>query len=59
MDKARYNYLMKVPDATLTQKEVDEGWHFCWDWDGLLIHTSDLEYDCCSCPNRPTIKRKE
>lgn len=26
------------------------GFHYCPDWDGLLIHSSDPEAECCTCP---------
>lgn len=26
------------------------GFHYCPDWDGLLIHSSDHEMECCTCP---------
>jgi hypothetical protein len=46
-------YLDTVPikdydKITLTDEEQLE-WHFCWDWDGLLIHKSSPEFECCSC----------
>jgi hypothetical protein len=36
-------------NETLTKEEAEEGWHFCWDWDGLLIHKDDPEAECCTC----------
>ena len=33
---------------TLTEEEQRE-WHFCWDWDGLLIHKDDDEFEACVC----------
>jgi hypothetical protein len=34
----------------LTKEEVDAGWHWCNEWDGLLIHVDDDEFlCCCSC----------
>lgn len=50
MTKERYQALM-APDSelSLTDEEVKEGYHFCWDWDGLLIHKDDPEAECCSC----------
>lgn len=41
---------MKNDGEKLTPEEVSQGWHFCCDWDGLLIGPgmSELEYcDCC------------
>ena len=38
---------------TLTKEEIDKGWRFCCDWDGMLININDKgnggEADCCSC----------
>jgi hypothetical protein len=50
MTKKRYNLLMKNDDEPLTQKEQREGWHFCWDWDGLLISPDMGEFKFCTCP---------
>jgi hypothetical protein len=34
----------------LTKEEVDAGYHFCAEWDGLLVHVDDDEFlCCCSC----------
>lgn len=49
MTDKRYSELMHNIDLTLTEEEIKEGWHFCQDWDGLLIHTSWKEYECCHC----------
>lgn len=49
MTKERYNELMSNEDAKLTDEEIALGYHFCWDWDGLLIHKDDPEAKCCSC----------
>jgi hypothetical protein len=40
MNKLRYNELMRGT-ASLTQDEVTQGWHFCPDWDFLLIGPED------------------
>lgn len=36
-------------DLKLTQEELDQGYHFCCEWDGLLIHKDDPESECCLC----------
>jgi hypothetical protein len=44
--------LNHVPDASyqgLTDREFANGWHFCFEWDGLLIHPSWPEAECCRC----------
>lgn len=34
------------PDVSrLTQSEIDEGWHFCIEWDFMLIGPGMPEYD--------------
>jgi len=42
------------PDAesngiNLTIDEIASGWHWCADWDGLLIHVDDDEFQACNC----------
>lgn len=49
MTKQRYHELMSNFELELTQEEVDEGWHFCNDWDGLLICKDWPESECCYC----------
>ncbi len=36
-------------DLKLSQKELDQGYRFCCEWDGLLIHKDDPEAGCCLC----------
>lgn len=26
-----------------------DGWHFCCEWNGLLIHPTHPEFDACTC----------
>lgn len=33
----------------LTPEEISNGWHFCWDWDGLLIGPGMGEMKSCKC----------
>jgi hypothetical protein len=35
--------------AILTKEELEEGWHYCNDWDGLLVGPEDDEMQCCTC----------
>lgn len=53
MTKERWQELMKPFEegdgVMLTSEEIDAGWHWCEEWDGLLIHVDDDEFDCCSC----------
>lgn len=45
----RWTELMYNGDLRLTEKEIAEGWHFCPDWDSLLIGPGMIEMDYCSC----------
>jgi len=36
-------------DLKLSQEEITQGYRFCCEWDGLLIHKSDREAECCLC----------
>jgi hypothetical protein len=33
----------------LTAAELKNGWHWCDEWDGLLIHIDDAEFKQCKC----------
>jgi hypothetical protein len=37
MTSARYKELMAENNVQLTEAEIDQGWHFCEDWDDLLV----------------------
>jgi hypothetical protein len=39
-------------DAKLTPAELADGWHFCPDWDGMLVNKNDTEGEgrACLCP---------
>jgi hypothetical protein len=54
MTEQRYNFLMdwtcKGYEAKLTLEEIKEGWHWCPDWDFLLVGPGmEAEQDCCGC----------
>jgi len=49
MKKERYKDLMTNFDLNITDEEFKAGWHFCWEWDGLLIHKTWPETECCIC----------
>lgn len=50
MTKERYKELESDQDSRCTTDEVLRGWHFCNDWDGLLIGPEmEGEWDCCTC----------
>jgi hypothetical protein len=37
MDHERYQDLMWRGKGDLSEDEIKEGWHWCRDWDGLLV----------------------
>lgn len=49
MPLERWTALMKDDEMNLTADEIKSGWHFCWDWDGLLIGPGMMEMECCTC----------
>jgi hypothetical protein len=53
MTNERYNQLMRDDDAELMPHEIKQGWHFCYDWDGLLIGPGMGEMECCTCVDIP------
>ena len=51
MDEARRARLERG-EGSLTQEEQEQGWHFCHDWDGMLIGPGWDEMEVCLCPVR-------
>lgn len=49
MSDERYKSLMNDDSLKLTQAEIDVGWHFCVEWDGLLVGPGSHELFCCRC----------
>lgn len=54
MTQERFDFLMQPFDdedfiVMLTADELKNGWHWCDEWDGLLIHTDDVEFKHCKC----------
>lgn len=49
MTDERWLQLVISNTEQLTQEELDEGWHFCCDWDGLLVGPGMGERRACSC----------
>lgn len=46
----RWKELMDDESKNLTTEEQDKGWHFCHEFDGLLVGpTEDPEWECCTC----------
>ena len=58
MDIERYKYLVTSKDAKITLDELQQGWHFCYDWDEMLIHPNDPEFECCTCRLKPYRENK-
>jgi hypothetical protein len=58
MTEARYRELMDSAEARLTESEMAEGWHFCDEFDALLIGpgTPELEFCRCLAPDHPAYK---
>lgn len=50
MTDDRFAELMRDDSAELTASELATGWHFCPDWDGLLVSPSMWEWVHCTCP---------
>lgn len=55
MNSKRYKFLREHHDEKLTQEEIDDGWFFCCEWDGLLIHKTHPEASVCSCMKINTV----
>lgn len=50
MTKQRWASLMQDPLARLTPAEMAEGWHWCMDFDQLLVGPEmAMEWECCTC----------
>jgi hypothetical protein len=49
MTNERWKELWENQELELTEQEIVEGWHFCYDWDGLLIGPGMMEMECCTC----------
>lgn len=41
MNDARYNLLMESDTEPLTPEEIAQGWHFCYEFDGLLRNNAE------------------
>jgi len=49
VDDERWIELMTNHQSRLTPEEVAAGWHFCFDWDGLLVGPGMPEIEACRC----------
>jgi hypothetical protein len=52
MEQARYNLLMSINGGSLTEEEINQGWHFCPEWDYLLINSENVEGESCTCDRK-------
>ena len=61
MSFERYDFLMDEtgPCVQLTEDEVKAGWHFCDEWDGLLVHPDSVEFQHCTCPHMTQFRTEE
>ena len=42
--------ILETTEAKLTQEELKQGWHFCPDWDYMLINIyTNPEREGCTC----------
>ena len=53
MTQERFDFLMQPFEdnynVMLTAEELTNGWHWCANWDSLLIHVDDIEFKHCTC----------
>ena len=53
MNIKRWKLLMDDNGTELTDDEIAVGWHFCNDFDGLLVGPGMGEYQICECKGKP------
>lgn len=51
MHPDRYEFLQNGtgPCVRLSEEEMKDGWHWCGEWDDLLVHYKDEEFKYCTC----------
>lgn len=49
MTPEHYKELMHDHNSKLSLTEINEGWHWCAEWDGLLVGPGMCELLSCSC----------
>jgi len=49
MTKERWTDLEEDQELKLTEEEINDGWHFCPEWDGLLVNSNDEEGEGAAC----------
>lgn len=48
MTDQRWKEVQENDDVKLTLEEIAEGWHFCWEFDGLLVGPGMGEQRFCT-----------
>lgn len=51
MTSSRWQELMTFGIEELTEAEIADGWHWCHDFDGLLVGPYMEELNYCHCPD--------
>lgn len=49
MTNTRWQSLMSDDKSELTDSEIADGWHWCHDFDGLLVGPDMEELNYCNC----------
>jgi len=49
---------LETTDTKLTEEEVKKGYHFCPDWDGMIVGPNDPEWAMCLCGHCMSIKEQ-
>ena len=49
MTENRWLELMNDPNGRLTKEEMEDGWHWCPEWDDLLVGPGMMEQESCFC----------
>lgn len=49
MTSERWSALMNDDASCLTREEMADGWHWCLDWDQLLVGPGMMEMEHCTC----------
>ena len=56
MTNERWMAIINDDSLELTAEEIRAGWHFCFEWDGLLIGPGMEEMKACICEPPPNIR---
>ncbi len=52
MTNERYQHLFNTDGEKITPEENAMGWHWCDEFDGLLVGPTVSEWHCCTCWER-------